>query len=473
MTLKFGTDGWRAEIAKEFTFENVERMAQAYADVLKSNVGAIHELPLQPIPIGYDRRFLSPDFAKAFAAVMIANGFKMSLSSHYCPTPCISWIAKETKAPGGVMITASHNPFQWNGVKFKESYGGSAAPAFTKIVEDKIDENDRAGKKPQKISIDEISKSPLYSEFSTEKYIGQLRSQIDLKLIQQSKWKIAHDPLFGAGSGYLTKILEQPITELHGETNPSFGGLNPEPIEKNLRDFMTLVKTQSFDVGLATDGDADRIGAVDEEGNFISPQQIFALLLKHLAEKGLRGDVVKTVSTTHMVDILAKKYNLPVHELPIGFKHICGKFLETNPLIGGEESGGIGIPSHVYERDGLLSGLLLVEMMSVKKKRLGDILKDLTNEIGPFHFIRDDVHFAESELLRVKEKITTLQPSTLAGQKVARVNRMDGIKIYLEDNSWLLMRLSGTEPLLRIYAEASTLQQSRAMIQNGREFLGI
>lgn len=464
MTLKFGTDGWRAEIAKDFTFANVERMAQAYADILPT--------PSQtPIPIGYDRRFLSPDFAKAFAAVMIANGFKMSLSSHYCPTPCISWLAKTTQAPGGVMITASHNPFQWNGVKFKESYGGSAAPAFTQKVEDKIDENERNGRTPQKIDSETLSQSPLYSEFSTETYVTQLRSQIDFKLIKNANWKIAHDPLFGAGSGYLTQILDQPIAELHGDTNPGFGGLNPEPIEKNLRDFMKFVPAQKCDVGLATDGDADRIGAVDENGVFVTPQQIYALLLKHLAEKGLRGDVVKTVSTTHMVDVLAKKYDLPVHELPIGFKHICGKFLETNPLIGGEESGGIGIPSHVYERDGLLSGLLLVEMMSVKKKRLGEILKDLENEIGSFHFIRDDAHFAESELSRVRDKIKTLNPSAIANRKINRINRLDGIKIYGEDNSWLLMRLSGTEPLLRIYAESSSISQCHQMIQAGKEML--
>ncbi len=469
MTLKFGTDGWRAEIAKDFTFANVERMAQAYADVL-SGVQGTGQVP---IPIGYDRRFLSPDFTKAFAAVMIANGFKVSLSSDYCPTPCISWLAKETKAPGGVMITASHNPFQWNGVKFKESYGGSAAPAFTQKVEEKIDENERTGRVTQKIDVEALTKSPLYSEFSTEKYIAQLRSQIDLKLIQQSGWKIAHDPLFGAGSGYLSRILDQPIAELHGETNPGFGGLNPEPIEKNLRDFMKFVPQNGCDVGLATDGDADRIGAVDEHGAFVTPQQIYALLLKHLAEKGLRGDVVKTVSTTHMVDVLARKYDLPLHELPIGFKHICGKFLETTPLIGGEESGGIGIPSHVYERDGLLSGLLLVELMSLQKKRLGEILKDLENEIGTFRFIRDDAHFAQSDLSRVREKITTLDPTSLAGCKITRVNRLDGIKLYGEDHSWLLMRLSGTEPLLRIYAEAPSIERCREMIQAGREMLGI
>jgi len=296
---------------------------------------------------------------------------------------------------------------------------------------------------------------------------------LHLSAIQKSNWKIAYDPLFGAGSGYMGRVLEIPVQEIHGESNPGFGGLNPEPIEKNLHDLMSLVRTKKLDVGLATDGDADRIGAVDENGRFVTPQQIFALILNHLLESGLRGDVIKTVSTTQMIDRLAAKHKLTVHETPIGFKYICGKFLETTPLMGGEESGGIGIPSHVYERDGLLSGLLLLQLMSAKKKRLGELIKNLSDELGTFHFLREDVPLPQESLEKIRDTAQKLNPSQIGSFKVKRINRMDGVKIYLEDGSWLLLRLSGTEPLLRIYAESSTAEKTSTLIQAGQKILQI
>lgn len=447
--IKFGTDGWRAIIGDEFTFENVEKAVQAYADVLGTPRGAIY--------LGHDRRFLSRNFAERAAQVLAANGFIVHFASTYCPTPCISVMTKNEKALGGVVITASHNPAAWNGVKFKESYGGSASPDFTAKIEKRLQEGVTVKKTGGTI----ITFDPF------EVYVKALRSQIDTSVIAKSLWKIAYDPLFGAGSGYLEKALERPVHEIHGEANPSFGGLNPEPIDKNLGELMALVPRERFDVGLATDGDADRIGAVDENGKFVTPHQIYALILNHLIERGERGDVVKTVSTTGMIDAIAARHGLKIHETPIGFKHICNKFLEITPLIGGEESGGIGLPKHVYERDGLLCGLLLLEIMSVKKKRLGALLKDLEEAIGPYHFVREDVHLTPESKTRAQEVLSQQSPASLAGVKVRSTNRLDGTKYLLEDGSWLLLRLSGTEPLLRIYAEAASPAATRRLIDEG------
>ncbi|HEX5037509.1 MAG TPA: phosphoglucomutase/phosphomannomutase family protein [bacterium] len=462
MAITFGTDGWRAIIGEEFTFANVEKVAQAYSEILG---------PPQktPIPIGYDRRSLSDDFAKAFACVLVANRWKVLLSETYCPTPCISWMTKTTTAPGGVVITASHNPYQWNGVKFKESYGGSAAPEFTGRIEEKC-----AGDVvPRRVSFESALREGKVTMFDPRKdYVAQLRSRIDLPKIKKAAWKIAYDPLYGAGAGFLDAVLEGPVREIHGENNATFGGLNPEPIARNLEFLTSLVTKEGFDVGLATDGDADRIGAVSETGAFVNPHQIFALILNHLIERGERGGVVKTVSTTSMIDKIAAKHGLKVHETPIGFKHICQKFQETSPLIGGEESGGIGIPSHVYERDGLLSGLLLLEIMSVKKKKLGEILKDLEAEIGPFRFVRDDVRISEEQRPKIEDALRKEASGTVAGRKIASVNRLDGTKYVLEDGSWLLLRLSGTEPLVRVYAEAPSDDLARKLVQEGRKLTG-
>jgi phosphomannomutase len=472
--IKFGTDGWRAIIGDEFTFENVERVVQAYCDVLAGPAvgahghtltGANSRAPLYgSIYLGHDRRFLSREFTERAAAVLAANGFTVHLSKDYCPTPCVSVMTRNEKAAGGVVITASHNPAPWNGVKFKESYGGSASPEFTAKVEKRL---------AQGVAVKKSGGGAILSFDPRDAYVKALRARIDVPAIAKAGWKVAYDPLFGAGAGFLAQVLERPVREIHGNENPTFEGLNPEPIDKNLGELMALVPRGGFDVGLATDGDADRIGAVDEAGRFVTPQQIFALLLWRLIERGERGDVVKTVSTTSMIDRIAAKHGLKVHETPIGFKHICQKFLETEPLIGGEESGGIGIPAHVYERDGLLCGLMLLDLMSAKKKKLGELLKDLEREIGPFHFLREDVHLSEGERKKAVDRLASPPVPSLAGAKVKDVNRLDGTKYLLEDGAWLLLRLSGTEPLVRLYAEAPSLDVSRLLIREGRALLAL
>ncbi len=470
--IKFGTDGWRAIIGRDYTFENVAKVIQAYCD-LQLESGKTP--PKEPVILGYDRRFLSDEFAREAAAVLAGNDIPVSLAQSYEPTPCVSWMTKVTKAPVGIVITASHNPYPWNGVKFKESYGGSASPEYTGKIEKRIEANDKLGRRPRRMDFDQaVGQGKVTFHDPTKDYVRQLQSQLDLKRIREAGWKIGYDAMYGAGAGFVSRVVDgegKGVREIRGESNPGFGGINPEPIEKNLKALLDLVRNEKLDVGLATDGDADRIGAVDEDGIFVNPQQIYSLLLWHLLEKGLRGDVVRSVTTTRMIGQIALKYDVRVHETPVGFKHICSKFLEINPLIGGEESGGISIPTHVYERDGILSGLLLVEMMSQRKKRLRVLLADLEKLIGPSAFLRDDLHLKENEIVRAREAIAGPEAKEIGNLKVASVNRLDGIKYVLEDGSTLLLRASGTEPVVRLYAESNTRELSRKLLDAGCRLL--
>ena len=389
MQITFGTDGWRGVIARDFTFENLGLVAQATMDWMTRE-----GLADQGLVVGYDRRFLSREFACRVAEIAAGNDIKVFLSDDVAPTPAVSWAAKALQAGAGVMITASHNPPIYNGFKIKENFGGSARPETTRLLEQIVAYNRAEGRLVRSIPFEDACRGGRIEQFDAATgYLQQLGHLVDIEAIRKAAIPAVADPMFGAGSGFFRRLLG--IDEIHSETNPSFGGRPPEPIGENLQELCGLLATGRYRVGLALDGDADRIGAVDERGEFFSSHAIFTLLLKHLVErKGVTGGVVKTVSSTRMIDLLAQKYDLPLYETPIGFKHICELMLEKQILMGGEESGGLGINGHIPERDGVLMGLLLLETVAVTGKGLRQQLEEIMDEIGHFYYHRIDTHIS-------------------------------------------------------------------------------
>lgn len=466
--IKFGTDGWRAIMGEDFIPDNVAKVIQAFCDWRLRIDPAQREVIL-----GYDRRQNSRETAELVASVLAANNFTVQLSSSYCPTPCVSWMTKNSKAFVGIVVTASHNPWEWNGIKFKEDYGGSASPAYTAEIEAQIAANEQSGRHPVKMKYAEALSQKLITLFDPQAtYLTGLKNLVDLSTLASSPFKILYDSMHGAGSGFLGEILGDGLTEIHADPQVSLEGVNPEPIDKNLGELLSRMSGGGFALGLATDGDADRIGAVDDRGSFVNSHQIFALLLKHyVQDKGLKGTVVKSVSTSQMINRLCDRYGLKLVETPIGFKHICATLRAEDALMGGEESGGLSFAPHVHERDGLLNGLMLVEMISQHKKGVRELIDDLYAEIGRFDYDRVDLHLERDKINKLltflsKEKITRL-----AGVSVARTNFMDGFKYILSDESWLLIRASGTEPLVRIYAEASSREKVNALLAEGNKLL--
>ena len=471
--IRFGTDGWRGVISRDFTFENVRIVSQVICDYMKKK-----GLHTRGLVVGYDRRFLSREYAMEVASVAAANGITVFLGDRYAPTPAISWEVRNRAAGGGIVVTASHNPPSYNGIKFKESFGGSALPETTAELEMLLDENSMAAKEPLFIPYDiSLGKGDINLVNPVSGYLKAVGQFVDMDRIKGSGIRVAYDPMYGAGAGYLPSILEEAgldVTEIRGEENPGFGGTSPEPIDRNMEEIMSMVKGGNYDIGLATDGDADRIGAVDEEGLFFNSHRILTLLMKHLIEdRGKKGDVVKTVSGTGMIDCIGAKLGVKVHETPIGFKHICKKMLAGNILLGGEESGGIGITSHLPERDGILAALLLVEIMAVKGKGLKEVLKEVFDEFGSFYYDRTDLEIEGEKMAAVRKSLEGFHPSSISGMKVVSENRMDGAKFVLDDGSWLLIRASGTEPLLRVYAEAFSPSAVSSLLKAGREIAGL
>lgn len=474
--IHFGTDGWRAVISDEFTFSNVRHVAQAIAQwVLEAQTA---DGP-SGVVVGFDTRFLSDRYAIEVARVLAGNGLRVYLSHNTCPTPALSWAVRSRHAAAGVMITASHNPPRYNGIKVKAAHGGSALPSETAIIEAHLQSNLAAGRGPQLAEYEPPRKDhgewpthPLIERINVMPgYLAHLRTLVDFDAISHLGPRVVVDAMYGAGRGYLRAVLGAvgvEVSELHGELNPGFGGIHPEPIPRNLGTLTHAVKEGGWDVGLATDGDADRIGAVDDTGRFVSPHLIFALVLRHLAERGQRGAVVKTISTTLLVDRLARRYDLPLYETPVGFNHIADYMLKENVLIGGEESGSLSIQGHIPEGDGLLMGLLLLEVMAHQgQRRLSKVVDGLLADLGPVYYNREDLRvrpFAKQELV---QRLVAHAPARLAGVEVARVNSADGVKYLLEDDAWLLIRPSGTEPVLRVYAEGRSPEEVDALIAAG------
>ncbi len=455
MQIKFGTDGWRGVIARDFTFENLSLVAQATMDYLNreglGNKGLI---------IGYDRRFLSRDFARRVAEIAAGNCISVRLSEEFAPTPAISWAVHETGAGAGIMITASHNPPEYNGFKFKEAYGGSALPATTKILEEIVAYNRENERRVISVPYEEALEKGMIVLFDpSEGYFHQISRYVDLDLIAKAGIRAVVDPMYGAGCGFFPRLLPG-VDEIHTSENTSFGGQPPEPIGQNLKELSALLKKGTYQVGLALDGDADRIGAVDENGDFFSSHCIFTVILRHLIEyKKMTGAVVKTVSTTRMIDLLAEKFGLELFETPIGFKHICELMLKRDILMGGEESGGLGVKGHIPERDGILLGLLLLETVAVSGKGLRQQLNETMDDIGHFYYQRIDRRIEDAAKEQLIAQLQTHPPATIDGQCVVATNFSDGFKFIFENGDWLLIRPSGTEPVLRLYSEAGSQDQ--------------
>jgi phosphomannomutase len=456
--IKFGTDGWRGVIAEDFTFANVRRVAAAIAQYVREEGD-----PAKRLVVGYDTRFLSAEFAKHASEAVAASGIPVLLADRATPTPAVSYAVVTRQTAGAIIITASHNPYRWNGVKFKAPYGGSAAPSIMRRIEIHLRRLDRARTHPRQRRSAAIQIADLVGP-----YLERLKSLVHLDRIRSSGRRFAIDPMYGAARGCLARLLDEagiPYREIHGEHNPLFPGMNPEPIEPHVEQLRQAVLEGGYDAGFATDGDADRLGAMDRHGTFIDSHKIFSILLKHLAEDlGLRGEVVKTFSTTEMVTKLARKYDFPLHVTPIGFKYICELMLTRDVLIGGEESGGIGIKGHLPERDGILNSLLLAEVMADRGRTLGELVQELTQEFGPHFYGRVDLEIAKDVAQRIVRLVRENKIKRMAGLKVTCVDDLDGVKMRFGNSAWLLVRASGTENVLRLYAEAPSPEQVKVLL---------
>lgn len=461
--LKFGTDGWRAIIGDTYTFENVGRVAAATAAWLHKNYG---DSPT--VVLGHDTRFQGRAFAEHAARVLAGSGVRVIFGSGITATPAVSWATKEFGCQAGVVLTASHNPPAWNGFKIKADTGGPAVPSQIAEVEALI---------PDRV---EVELAPLDSELIETRnvrqaYLDMLRGAIDVEAIRQAGITLVHDAMFGAGQGMYSAVLGAPrVVELRSDLNPGFRGVPPEPIERNLSDLPEAVLRHAAAAAVANDGDADRIGMVDDKGRFVDSHRLLALLLWYLhEERGQTGLIVKTFSTTDMLDKMAAEYGLPITTTPIGFKYVCEYFLTEDVLVGGEESGGIAVKGHLPERDGIYVGLLILEMIVKSGKSLSELVDMLFERFGPHAYFRSDAHTSSE---RKEEALSMLGSGgglkTIAGRPVRSLETLDGFKHRLDD-AWLLVRPSGTEPVLRIYAEAATASDAKAIVEDAVRQLGV
>jgi phosphomannomutase len=476
MPIHFGTDGWRAVISDSFTFSNLRMVVQAIADAAASEHWQKDaDVDPKQFVVGFDTRFLSDRYAADVARVLAANGFTVHLAQADSPTPAISYAIKHFHAAGGVMITASHNAPRYNGVKLKAAYGGSALPEQCRHVEVYINDNEERSRGPNLMDFDKAREMGLIQKFNPLPiYFDHLRKLINTDIIADNPQNFVVDSMFGSGRGTIKSFLHGTgceISEVRGEMNPGFGGIHPEPIDRYLGALKGAIGAGLGNFGLATDGDADRIGAMDERGNFVDPHKIMALSLRYLVEKrGLTGAVVRTVSTTRMIDRLAARYGLKVYETPVGFNHIADYMMSEDVLLGGEESGGISFKGHIPEGDGPIMGLLLVELIAESRKTLHELVQDLLADVGPAFYERADLRLSRPV---AKDEMTTFlvkqAPAEIGGQKVAEVSKKDGAKYIMGDDSWLLIRPSGTEPVLRVYAEGRNMQMVKDLLAYGQK----
>jgi phosphomannomutase len=480
MPINFGTDGWRAVISDTFTFYNLRLVTQAIADAVTSptwnNGGAKNAvIDERKMIVGFDTRFLSDRYAREVARVLAANGFSVMLSQADAPTPAISYTVHNMGAKAGVMITASHNAPRYNGVKLKSTCGNSASPAQCNQVEVYLNDNELQGRGPNLMDFQIAKDQGLITSFNPiPAYHDHLRNLIDMDVIADAKPRIVVDSMYGSGRGVIRGILQGTgceIEEIRGDLNPGFGGIHPEPIGHYLDALASTISMGKGDFGLATDGDADRIGAMDGRGNFVDPHKIMALALKYLVEvRGLSGAVVRTISTSRMLDRLAIKYGLKLYETPVGFNHISDYMLNEDILIGGEESGGISFKGHIPEGDGVLLGLLITEIISYYRTPLYELVENLLNEVGPAFYKRKDMRLRHpvSKSAMVKQ-LKENAPASIGGESIIEIIDIDGIKYIMSDDSWLLIRPSGTEPVLRVYAEGRTPEMVEALMGYGQE----
>jgi len=465
--IKFGTDGWRGIIADDFTFENVSRVAGAIASYVLKN-----EDSKRGVIVGYDARFASPRAAHIVADVISGAGVPVKLANDYTPTPAVSYAVKHQGAAGGVMITSSHNPWNWNGVKFKGNFGGSATPTIMKKIEAEL----VAGAVPKS------TKAPIEEVDLKKAYVAAVCAFADMDLIAKSKFKFAVDAMYGSGRGVLPGIFAErgvQCVAIRQELNPLFPGINPEPIRPHTKMLEETVIREKCDAGLAIDGDADRIGAVAEDGSFVDSHKIFSVLLRWMLErKKWPGDVVRAFNTTNMLDRISAKYGRKLHETPIGFKYVADLMMEREIMMGGEESGGIGYSRFLPERDGVLNSLLLANAMAEEGKTLGQLVADLQKEFGHHFYGRSDLHIPEDVKQGAIQRARADGTQNLGPYRVLKKEQMDGVKFFLDApthgngaQAWVLFRASGTEPLLRLYTEASSPDLVQELLATGEAFV--
>ncbi len=450
---KFGTDGWRAIIAKDFTLANCQFVVQGIASYVKQK-----SLSKKGIVVAYDNRFLAEDFAREACKVLVGNGIKTYLMKKTVPTPLAAFAVKNLVAGGAVVLTASHNPAEYLGIKFLPYYAGPALPDVSMAIEFETEKVLECGK-TYELSLNEAEQLGIFStiDFDSE-YIASLLQVINVEVFKNRKLKVLVDPMFGSGIGYLEKILQQLGCEVRAINNyrdPLFGGIVPEPIGEQLCDLKRAVQSYNADIGLALDGDADRFGIIDKEGNHVNANIFLALILKYLLNtRSYKGPICRSMGTTHLLDRIAEKHNLQLIETPVGFKYVSAVMREKGCMLGCEESGGLTIMGHIPEKDGILAGLLAVEMLASTGKTFAELTDEVIAQYGSLYSKRFDISINDEDIIRFKSKINDYCPKNIAGTKVISSTNEDGLRIILDDNSWILIRFSGTEPLVRVYIES-------------------